>query len=81
MQRGICLAVALLFIVFPYSESSFAGSDWQQIDASTPFVDHNGIPREPSCSGGPKLTSNGSDVLVEAFAQHVGTPIPALVRR
>jgi hypothetical protein len=29
---------------------------WEQIDASAPFVDARGVPRAPSCSGGPVWT-------------------------
>jgi hypothetical protein len=35
--------------------SANAAADWVQIDASEPFVDQEGVQRNPSCSGGPQL--------------------------
>ena len=32
---------------------ALAQDGWQQVDASAPFIDRNGIPRSPSCSGAP----------------------------
>ncbi len=48
----------LTIIVFSFaliivSGPSQAAGSWQQVDASAPFVDRDGTPRQPSCSGAP----------------------------
>ena len=81
MRRAIYLAVFSLVILLPHSELAFAESDWQQIDASASFVDRNGIPREPGCSGGPELTASGiqpSDTQFSFFIR-VGNPRKLLI--
>ena len=53
MNGLLPLAVVIFFSLTAASEV-LAESGWQQVDASAPFVDSNGKPRFPSCSGAPE---------------------------
>ena len=64
VNRLVSLAVfgSLLLVVVP---RAYAEDGWQQVDASAPFIDQNGIARFPSCSGAPEppffLTSSPTE--------------------
>lgn len=45
---------ALVLAIF-FARGASAEDGWIEIDASAPFTDANGVPRAPSCSGGPTL--------------------------
>ena len=59
VQRSLRWCFWVLFLFSGWGTQAWAESDWQQIDASDPFIDRNNITRAPSCSGGPKLTQEG----------------------
>ena len=49
------LKVAVLILVYlAVGPQALAYDGWQQVDASAPFVDRNGVARFPSCSGAPE---------------------------
>lgn len=62
MWRIYTLVVCTFLSVSLGSTPVMAETGWQQIAATDPFVDRNGVARQPSCSGGPKLTPTGGMV-------------------
>ena len=52
ISRVVIVAVVVSFS-FAAGPQAQAGGVWQQVDASAPFVDRNGVARSPSCSGAP----------------------------
>ena len=48
-----------LLLVAVCTAQAWAQPAWEQVDASEPFVDHDGQMRSPSCSGGPVVTPGG----------------------
>lgn len=72
MDRVVKSICAL--VVFLVCSQAWAETEWQQIDASTPFTDQNGIQRSPSCSGGP--TASNTDF---SFFFREGNPRKLLI--
>lgn len=58
-RKNLSALFLLLCVVFFYAEGVLGAPGWQQVDASSPFIDAQGIPREPACSGGPQITATG----------------------
>ena len=74
------LTLLVLFAVC--TSQALAETEWEQIDASAPFIDDNGHERSPSCSGGPLLGADGSVVPAEtdySFFIRKGNPRKLLI--
>lgn len=56
MKLAITGSIAAIGLLFSSALFGQTVPSWQQIDASAPFIDSNGVPRTPGCSGGPVLT-------------------------